>query len=50
MNAEYGTEGVCLDGNLQCCDSEDRDDESKKPIDGFKFGDGAHSKTFPREA
>lgn len=39
-----------LDGNQQCCGGKDRDRKNQKAIDGCKFGNGTHSKTFPSEA
>lgn len=41
---------MCLDGNQHCCAGKDRDRENQKAIDGCKFSNGTHSKTFPREA
>jgi len=39
-----------LNGNQQSCAGKDRDSENQKAIDGCKFSNGTHSKTFPSEA
>jgi len=39
-----------LNGNQQSRAGKDRARESQKAIDGCKFGNGTHSKTFPSEA